>query len=153
MSYVAAVCGKGAEVNQVKEQLLQSNPVLEGKNLSEYVWAYCLCVCVLVCQLSCFGKIFLVMFHCYLVSKTIGDALCGYICKVFFSCVQVFLTRKWFPSWRKSSGSWVKLPSLLLLLSEGLPFPNPALMMLLCIKRLDFSPSDSFPSKSYYYSL
>uniref|UniRef100_A0A452IVA9 Unconventional myosin-Ib n=1 Tax=Gopherus agassizii TaxID=38772 RepID=A0A452IVA9_9SAUR len=33
MSYVAAVCGKGAEVNQVKEQLLQSNPVLEGKNL------------------------------------------------------------------------------------------------------------------------
>ncbi|EPY79420.1 unconventional myosin-Ib isoform 2 [Camelus ferus] len=30
MSYVAAVCGKGAEVNQVKEQLLQSNPVLEG---------------------------------------------------------------------------------------------------------------------------
>uniref|UniRef100_A0A8C5X8L9 Myosin IB n=1 Tax=Malurus cyaneus samueli TaxID=2593467 RepID=A0A8C5X8L9_9PASS len=36
MSYVAAVCGKGAEVNQVKEQLLQSNPVLEGKNLTEY---------------------------------------------------------------------------------------------------------------------
>uniref|UniRef100_A0A8C0IMH9 Unconventional myosin-Ia n=1 Tax=Chelonoidis abingdonii TaxID=106734 RepID=A0A8C0IMH9_CHEAB len=30
MSYVAAVCGKGEEVNQVKEQLLQSNPVLEG---------------------------------------------------------------------------------------------------------------------------
>lgn len=33
MSYVAAVCGKGAEVNQVKEQLLQSNPVLEGRPL------------------------------------------------------------------------------------------------------------------------
>uniref|UniRef100_A0A8C4VI24 Unconventional myosin-Ia n=1 Tax=Gopherus evgoodei TaxID=1825980 RepID=A0A8C4VI24_9SAUR len=31
MSYVAAVCGKGEEVNQVKEQLLQSNPVLEGE--------------------------------------------------------------------------------------------------------------------------
>ncbi|XP_069509649.1 unconventional myosin-Ia [Ambystoma mexicanum] len=30
MSYVAAVCNKGAEVNQVKEQLLQSNPVLEA---------------------------------------------------------------------------------------------------------------------------
>uniref|UniRef100_A0A670YQA2 Unconventional myosin-Ib n=1 Tax=Pseudonaja textilis TaxID=8673 RepID=A0A670YQA2_PSETE len=30
MSYVAAVCGKGTEVNQVKEQLLQSNPVLEA---------------------------------------------------------------------------------------------------------------------------
>ncbi|XP_053564146.1 unconventional myosin-Ia [Bombina bombina] len=30
MSYVAAVCGKGKEVNQVKEQLLQSNPVLEA---------------------------------------------------------------------------------------------------------------------------
>ncbi|XP_030052520.1 unconventional myosin-Ia isoform X2 [Microcaecilia unicolor] len=30
MSYVAAVCGKGEEVNKVKEQLLQSNPVLEA---------------------------------------------------------------------------------------------------------------------------
>uniref|UniRef100_A0A8C8RMZ1 Unconventional myosin-Ia n=1 Tax=Pelusios castaneus TaxID=367368 RepID=A0A8C8RMZ1_9SAUR len=30
MSYVAAVCGKGEEVNQVKEQLLKSNPVLEA---------------------------------------------------------------------------------------------------------------------------
>ncbi|XP_045867483.1 unconventional myosin-Ia isoform X2 [Meles meles] len=29
MSYVAAVCGKGEQVNSVKEQLLQSNPVLE----------------------------------------------------------------------------------------------------------------------------
>lgn len=32
MSYVAAVCGKGDEVNVVKEQLLQSNPVLEGEH-------------------------------------------------------------------------------------------------------------------------
>ncbi|XP_028928775.1 unconventional myosin-Ia [Ornithorhynchus anatinus] len=30
MSFVAAVCGQGAEVNVVKEQLLQSNPVLEA---------------------------------------------------------------------------------------------------------------------------
>ncbi|XP_067385770.1 unconventional myosin-Ia [Emydura macquarii macquarii] len=30
MSFVAAVCGKGEEVNQVKEQLLKSNPVLEA---------------------------------------------------------------------------------------------------------------------------
>ncbi|XP_016419305.1 unconventional myosin-Ib-like isoform X3 [Sinocyclocheilus rhinocerous] len=30
MSYVAAVCGKGQEVSKVKEQLLQSNPVLEA---------------------------------------------------------------------------------------------------------------------------
>uniref|UniRef100_UPI00358E79B1 unconventional myosin-Ib-like isoform X3 n=1 Tax=Myxine glutinosa TaxID=7769 RepID=UPI00358E79B1 len=30
MSYIAAVCGKGQEVNKVKEQLLQSNPVLEA---------------------------------------------------------------------------------------------------------------------------
>ncbi|XP_075757940.1 LOW QUALITY PROTEIN: unconventional myosin-Ia [Pelodiscus sinensis] len=30
MSYVAAVCGKGEQVNQVKEQLLKSNPVLEA---------------------------------------------------------------------------------------------------------------------------
>ncbi|NXE83601.1 MYO1A protein, partial [Cochlearius cochlearius] len=33
MSYVAAVCSKGEEVDKVKEQLLQSNPVLEGKCL------------------------------------------------------------------------------------------------------------------------
>lgn len=39
MSYVAAVCGKGAEVNEVKEQLLQSNPVLEGKGCA----SVCLC--------------------------------------------------------------------------------------------------------------
>uniref|UniRef100_A0A673N2L5 Unconventional myosin-Ib-like n=1 Tax=Sinocyclocheilus rhinocerous TaxID=307959 RepID=A0A673N2L5_9TELE len=32
MSYVAAVCGKGQEVSKVKEQLLQSNPVLEGES-------------------------------------------------------------------------------------------------------------------------
>ncbi|NXD88231.1 MYO1A protein, partial [Halcyon senegalensis] len=31
MSYVAAACSKGEEVDKVKEQLLQSNPVLEGK--------------------------------------------------------------------------------------------------------------------------
>lgn len=32
MSYVAAVCEKGEQVNSVKEQLLQSNPVLEGED-------------------------------------------------------------------------------------------------------------------------
>ncbi len=31
MQYVAAVSGMGQEVDRVKEQLLQSNPVLEGK--------------------------------------------------------------------------------------------------------------------------
>ncbi|KAM7380771.1 hypothetical protein PAMP_004044 [Pampus punctatissimus] len=36
MSYVAAVCGKGQEVNKVKEQLLQSNPVLEAQ-----CWHWC----------------------------------------------------------------------------------------------------------------
>ena len=30
MQYVAAVSGRGKEVDRVKEQLLQSNPVLEG---------------------------------------------------------------------------------------------------------------------------
>lgn len=30
MQYIAAVSGRGSEVDQVKEQLLQSNPVLEG---------------------------------------------------------------------------------------------------------------------------
>lgn len=42
MSYVAAVCGKGQEVNKVKEQLLQSNPVLEGES---QVHVYSLNVC------------------------------------------------------------------------------------------------------------
>lgn len=31
MKYVAAVSGHGERVDHVKEQLLQSNPVLEGK--------------------------------------------------------------------------------------------------------------------------
>lgn len=35
MQYVAAVSGKGEEVDYVKKQLLQSNPVLEGKECSE----------------------------------------------------------------------------------------------------------------------
>lgn len=30
MQYVAQVTGKGGEIDRVKEQLLQSNPVLEG---------------------------------------------------------------------------------------------------------------------------
>jgi myosin heavy subunit len=30
MQYVAAVSGKGQEIDRVKEQLLKSNPVLEG---------------------------------------------------------------------------------------------------------------------------
>ena len=34
MRYVAAVSGKGQEVDRVKEQLLQSNPVLEGMSFS-----------------------------------------------------------------------------------------------------------------------
>uniref|UniRef100_A0A673GYU9 Unconventional myosin-Ib n=1 Tax=Sinocyclocheilus rhinocerous TaxID=307959 RepID=A0A673GYU9_9TELE len=38
MSYVAAVCGKGQEVNKVKEQLLQSNPVLEGESSTSSVF-------------------------------------------------------------------------------------------------------------------
>lgn len=30
MQYIARVCGKGAEVDRVKDQLLKSNPVLEA---------------------------------------------------------------------------------------------------------------------------
>ena len=53
MSYVAAVCGKGQEVNKVKEQLLQSNPVLEGEYaLKLCVCGVCVCVCVCVCVFS-----------------------------------------------------------------------------------------------------
>ena len=33
MQYIAAVSGKGKDVELVKEQLLQSNPLLEGKGL------------------------------------------------------------------------------------------------------------------------
>jgi len=38
MQYVAAVSGKGWEVDRVKEQLLQSNPVLEGVCLFLYLF-------------------------------------------------------------------------------------------------------------------
>ena len=31
MQYVAEVSGKGKDIDRVKEQLLQSNPVLEGE--------------------------------------------------------------------------------------------------------------------------
>lgn len=31
MQYVAEVSGKGEDIDRVKEQLLQSNPVLEGE--------------------------------------------------------------------------------------------------------------------------
>lgn len=44
MQYVAAVCGKGTEVDKVKEQLLQSNPVLEGEVFRLYsfsIFLYC----------------------------------------------------------------------------------------------------------------
>lgn len=34
MQYVAEVSGKGQDIDRVKEQLLQSNPVLEG-NLND----------------------------------------------------------------------------------------------------------------------
>lgn len=32
MQYVAAVSGKGKDIDRVKEQLLQSNPILEGQS-------------------------------------------------------------------------------------------------------------------------
>ena len=38
MQYVAAVSGKGRDIDIVKEQLLQSNPVLEGKSS---LWILC----------------------------------------------------------------------------------------------------------------
>ena len=34
MQYVAEVSGKGKDIDRVKEQLLQSNPVLEGNYVS-----------------------------------------------------------------------------------------------------------------------
>ena len=40
MQYVAEVSGKGQDIDRVKEQLLQSNPVLEGWHLS-HTASYC----------------------------------------------------------------------------------------------------------------
>ena len=40
MQYVAAVSGKGWEVDRVKEQLLQCNPVLEGVCLFLYFFVH-----------------------------------------------------------------------------------------------------------------
>jgi hypothetical protein len=36
MQYVAAVSGKGKQVDKVKEQLLQCNPILEGTQILLY---------------------------------------------------------------------------------------------------------------------
>nr|XP_054751011.1 unconventional myosin-Ib-like [Lytechinus pictus] len=41
MQYVSAVCGKGGDVDVVKEQLLQSNPVLECKYIYIIFWFCC----------------------------------------------------------------------------------------------------------------
>jgi len=43
MKYVSAVSSRSTEVERIKEQLLQSNPVLEGKS--------CKCACQFI---SCF---------------------------------------------------------------------------------------------------
>ena len=53
MQYVAAVSGKGADIDRVKEQLLQSNPVLEGGSLILCNWSYLIfapwCFYIYVC--------------------------------------------------------------------------------------------------------
>lgn len=48
-------------------------------------------LCVSAFLLSWFGKLYLLLFHCYLVSKTIGDAFCEDHCKILFSYGEVFL--------------------------------------------------------------
>ena len=40
MQYVAAVSGKGNQIDLVKEQLLQSNPVLEGRLKIIYIYTF-----------------------------------------------------------------------------------------------------------------
>lgn len=153
MSYVAAVCGKGAEVNQVKEQLLQSNPVLEGKNLTEYVPAYYLCVhwCSSWAGLdnSDVSLLFGVQNHrrCFMWIHLL-DFLQWCVGFLFF-----FWEEDGFPHEGRAQEVRSYFPASSCCSQRGLHFLNPALMMLVCIKRLDFSPSDSFPSKSYYYSL
>ena len=54
MQYVAAVSGKGEEVDRVKEQLLQSNPVLEGAAVSKILYSASLSVTSSSCQLMIF---------------------------------------------------------------------------------------------------
>ena len=48
MQYVAAVSGKGWEVDRVKEQLLQSNPVLEGTCQLESAAPISTCINIIV---------------------------------------------------------------------------------------------------------
>lgn len=67
MSYVAAVCGKGAEVNQVKEQLLQSNPVLEGMFVMSMYYLY-----LSASLMSWLWKHYPLLFCIYSVSETVG---------------------------------------------------------------------------------
>ena len=47
MQYVAAVSGKGKDIDRVKEQLLKSNPVLEGSQYTPMTLS-----CVLLCSIS-----------------------------------------------------------------------------------------------------
>ena len=54
MQYVAAVSGKGEEVDRVKKQLLQSNPVLEGAAVSKILYSASLSVTSSSCQLMIF---------------------------------------------------------------------------------------------------
>lgn len=97
MSYVAAVCGKGAEVNQVKEQLLQSNPVLEGKLLLECVRLTVLPLHVSASPMSWLWKPDLLLFCTYLVSGTMENAVCEDRHKLF-SYREVILKTKSFSS-------------------------------------------------------
>ena len=54
MQYVAAVSGKGKQVDKVKEQLLQCNPILEGKFqltcIDMYIDYTMIMTTVLMCQ-------------------------------------------------------------------------------------------------------
>lgn len=92
MSYVAAVCGKGAEVNQVKEQLLQSNPVLEGMFLTSMYY-----LCISASLMSWLWKRYPLLFCTYSVSKTVGGAFCENSQTKLFSYREVFLKMEFFP--------------------------------------------------------
>ena len=50
MQYVAAVSGKGRDIDRVKEQLLQSNPVLEGQSYH--------------CRVACDVSVMTYMYNC-----------------------------------------------------------------------------------------
>jgi len=48
MEYIAAVSGSSAEIDKVKDKLLESNPILEGKTITTKILILLLIIIIVV---------------------------------------------------------------------------------------------------------